>query len=287
MKKLNIVIIAAVAATTVFTACENKAPKQIISSLKNQNDSLNYAYGVAVGNSLKQYYLAADTTDKALALQIDSLFAGIAEGLNAKTDAEFTEIADLGQRFGSYVNEQKKNGFLGDSTLSLNIGLLKQGVINGAKDAKLIFTTEDANAYLNNTMAVRQYGENKAAGEKFLAENAKRPEVVTTASGLQYEILVAGKGAVPTTADKVKVHYHGTLTDGTVFDSSVDRGEPISFDVTGVIPGWTEALQLMPVGSKWKLYLPQQLAYGERGSGGTIKPYSALVFEVELLGIEK
>jgi FKBP-type peptidyl-prolyl cis-trans isomerase FklB len=287
MKKINIVIVAIITAATVFTACDNKQPKQILSSLKTQNDSLNYAYGVAVGNSLKQYYLAADTTDKALAQKIDALFAGIAEGLNAKTDAEFAELTDLGQRFGDYVNEQKKSGFLGDSTLSLNLKLLKQGVINGTKDANIVFNTDDANAYINNTMAIRQYGENKTAGEKFLAENATHPEVVETPSGLQYEILVKGNGATPTKEDKVKVHYHGTLIDGTVFDSSVERGEPISFAVTGVIAGWTEALQIMPTGSKWKLYIPYQLAYGEQGSGQKISPYSTLIFEVELLDIEK
>ena len=132
----------------------------------------------------------------------------------------------------------------------------------------------------------RAVAENLKKGEDFLAENGKRKEVVTTASGLQYEILKEGDGPLPTTANKVKVHYHGTLTDGTVFDSSVDRGEPISFGVTGVIKGWTEALQLMPVGSKWKLFIPSNLAYGAQGSRGAIGPNEALVFEVELLGIE-
>ena len=129
-------------------------------------------------------------------------------------------------------------------------------------------------------------GLNKAAGEKFLAANAKNPGVVTTASGLQYVIMKAGTGVKPGPTSKVKTHYHGTLIDGTVFDSSVDRGQPISFPVNGVIKGWTEALQLMPVGSKWKLFIPYNLAYGARGAGAKIGPYSALVFEVELLGIE-
>ncbi|NCU33472.1 MAG: FKBP-type peptidyl-prolyl cis-trans isomerase, partial [Candidatus Moranbacteria bacterium] len=110
--------------------------------------------------------------------------------------------------------------------------------------------------------------------------------VVTTASGLQYEILTAGNGAKPTASDRVKVHYHGTLIDGTVFDSSVDRGEPAVFGVNQVIKGWTEALKLMPVGSKYKLYIPQELAYGSQ-SMGNIKPFSALIFDVELMGIEK
>lgn len=126
-----------------------------------------------------------------------------------------------------------------------------------------------------------------AAGEAFLAENAKRKEVTVLPSGLQYEILTKGTGEIPKATNKVKVHYTGTLLDGTVFDSSVQRGEPAVFPVTGVIKGWVEALQLMPVGSKWKLFIPQGLAYGERGAGGQIGPYATLVFEVELLGIEQ
>ena len=128
----------------------------------------------------------------------------------------------------------------------------------------------------------------KAQGEgaAFLAENAKREGVISLESGLQYEILTEGNGQIPTINDKITAHYHGTLIDGTVFDSSVDRGEPASFPVNGVIAGWTEALQIMPVGSKWKLYIPSDLAYGERGAGQIIGPYSTLIFEVELLSID-
>ncbi len=131
-----------------------------------------------------------------------------------------------------------------------------------------------------------QYQEEIAAGEAYLAENAKREGIVTLPSGLQYEVLRAGNGPTPANTDQVRVHYHGTLTDGTVFDSSVDRGEPATFGVTKVIPGWTEALQLMPVGSKWKLYIPYDLAYGSQDRG-TIKPFSTLIFDIELLAIEK
>lgn len=129
--------------------------------------------------------------------------------------------------------------------------------------------------------------EAKAAGDKFLAENGKRKGVTTTASGLQYEVIKEGTGPKPVATDKVNVHYHGTLLDGKVFDSSVDRGMPITFGVQEVIKGWTEALQLMPVGSKWKIFIPSQLAYGENGAGGDIGPNEALIFEVELLGIVK
>jgi FKBP-type peptidyl-prolyl cis-trans isomerase len=126
---------------------------------------------------------------------------------------------------------------------------------------------------------------NLEEGNAFLEENKSREGVNTTASGLQYEVINEGTGAKPTAEDRVRVHYHGTLIDGTVFDSSVDRGEPAVFGVGQVIPGWTEALQLMPVGSKWKVYIPSDLGYGERGAGGDIGPNSTLVFEVELLEI--
>lgn len=127
----------------------------------------------------------------------------------------------------------------------------------------------------------------RSAGEKFLAANKTKPGVVTLPSGLQYEIVKAGDGPKPTLTDKVKCHYHGTLIDGTVFDSSVDRGQPIDFPVNGVIKGWVEALQLMPVGSKWKLFIPADLAYGDNQAGAKIAPGSTLVFDVELLEIVK
>lgn len=126
----------------------------------------------------------------------------------------------------------------------------------------------------------------KSEGEAFLAANASRKGVVTLPSGLQYEIMKEGNGAKPKASDTVLCHYHGTLVDGTVFDSSVRRGQPAAFPVNGVIAGWVEALQLMPVGSKWKLFIPYNLAYGTRGAGESIPPYAALIFEVELLEIK-
>ena len=130
-------------------------------------------------------------------------------------------------------------------------------------------------------------GEQKAAGEKFLTENAKREGVKVTPSGLQYEVIEATIGQKPKATDKVRVHYEGSLIDGTVFDSSYRRGESITFGLNQVIKGWTEGLQLMSVGSKYKLYIPYRLGYGEQGAGGSIPPYSTLIFTVELLGIEK
>lgn len=129
------------------------------------------------------------------------------------------------------------------------------------------------------------FGDRAAAGDKFLAENAQREEVTVLPSGLQYEILTAGAGEKPGPRSMVTVHYEGRLADGKVFDSSYQRGNPATFGVHQVIPGWTEALQLMPAGSKWRVYIPQQLGYGARGAGGAIPPYAALVFDVELLGI--
>lgn len=126
---------------------------------------------------------------------------------------------------------------------------------------------------------------NKAAGDAFLAENGKRVEVKTLPSGLQYEVLTEGDGATPTAQDQVEVHYTGKLIDGTVFDSSVDRGQPATFGVTQVIPGWVEALQLMKAGSKWRLYIPSQLAYGPQGAGNIIGPNQTLIFDVELLKV--
>ncbi len=136
-----------------------------------------------------------------------------------------------------------------------------------------------------NAAAAKMGEVNKAAGEAFLAENAKRPEVKTTESGLQYEVITEGNGNKPAASDTVVVHYTGTLIDGTVFDSSVERGTPATFGVTQVIPGWVEALQMMQVGAKWRLYIPSDLAYGPRGAGGAIGPNSTLIFDVELLQI--
>jgi FKBP-type peptidyl-prolyl cis-trans isomerase FklB len=130
-----------------------------------------------------------------------------------------------------------------------------------------------------------QFKDAIALGEAYLAENAKRDGITVTDSGLQYEVLTAGTGDKPTATSTVRTHYHGTLIDGNVFDSSYNRGEPAEFPVNGVIKGWTEALQMMPVGSKWRLHVPHTLAYGEQGAGGAIGPYSALVFDVELLDI--
>lgn len=282
MKKLNIAtLVIALACCTSAFAQSAKAPV-----LKNRTDSLNYAFGLANGDGIKMYYLYNDSTGE----RFQSLMKGLEEGM--KVNAQYAELAGIGTNIGQSLKAQKESGLMGNEDLAINIELIKQGLINGIMAYDQMSAIE-AQTYLNTTMQQLQekkneelYGENRRAGEEFLAENKTKAGVVTTESGLQYKVIKNGKGKKPTANDRVKVHYHGTLIDGTVFDSSVNRGEPATFGVTQVIKGWTEALQLMPVGSKWTLYIPYNLAYGTQNMGN-IKPYSTLIFEVELLGIEK
>lgn len=170
----------------------------------------------------------------------------------------------------------------------LNTAALEKALNDVYSGDSTLFSIEEAGQVINNFMMVKS--EAKAAGAKqagleFLAENAKREGVITTASGLQYEVIEEGTGASPSATDKVTVHYHGTLIDGTVFDSSVDRGQPATFPLNGVIPGWTEGLQLMKEGGKSKLYIPSDLAYGDQGASDLIGPGSTLIFEVELIKV--
>ena len=180
------------------------------------------------------------------------------------------------------------NNFLNTGIKHLNItdfAAAVKAVFDGEKPA---MSYDEAKQVINEYFAFLQaqmLQKNKEEGEAFLAENKKNPKVVTLPSGLQYEILTEGKGAKPKAADQVKCHYHGTLINGQVFDSSVERGQPAVFGVNQVIPGWVEALQLMPVGSRWKLFIPSNLAYGEHGAGDSIAPNSALIFEVEPIDI--
>lgn len=292
MKKLNIFLAVALMTAFVFTSCDNNKTK--LPTLKNQLDSLNYAFGLANGNGIKQYYLAADSANAdSLKIKIASLLKGLNDGLNAKVDEKHPELSELGKNIGSALKEQTKSGLMGDSTLTVDIDIIKQGLINGLKGSTVQMKPEEAQMYLQTTMQKlqeqkmeRQFGANKTAGEKFLATNKSKAGVITTASGLQYEVIKKGNGPLPTDTSRVKVNYHGTLIDGTTFDSSIDRGEPAVFGVNQVIKGWTEALKLMPVGSKYKLYIPQELAYGGQDQGA-IKPFSVLIFDVELLSIEK
>ena len=178
---------------------------------------------------------------------------------------------------------------MGSGVTSLEYADLAAGIKDVLEKNQPQISYQEAQQVLNKfftELEAKIAGEAKAAGEAFLAENAKREGVKVTESGLQYEVLEATIGQKPKATDKVRVHYEGTLIDGTVFDSSYKRGESITFGLNQVIKGWTEGLQLMSIGSKYKLYLPYQLAYGERGAGANIPPYAALIFTVELLGIE-
>lgn len=189
----------------------------------------------------------------------------------------------IGRQLGDRISEKPFTGFDVEAAVA--------GFIDGCNDAPLAVDVDAINAAFAVIQQVLAEEEKaKAAtlgaeGQKFLEENAGKDGIISLDSGLQYEILVEGSGEKPTRESTVRTHYHGTLIDGSVFDSSVERGTPAEFPVGGVIAGWTEALQMMPVGSKWRLFVPHHLAYGERGAGGKIGPYSTLIFEVELLDI--
>jgi FKBP-type peptidyl-prolyl cis-trans isomerase FklB len=180
------------------------------------------------------------------------------------------------------------NNLAGSGVTNLNVAKLAQGIEDAITKNQPEINIEEAQTLINEyftALQAKTAEKGQQAGKAFLEENSKRAEVTTLASGLQYEVLTKGNGTIPRATDSVKVHYHGTTIDGKVFDSSVSRGEPATFGVTQVISGWVEALQLMPVGSKWKLFIPSDLAYGAQGAGQAIAPHATLVFEVELLDI--
>lgn len=190
----------------------------------------------------------------------------------------------------SYCVGMSIAGSLLDQNLgSIDPKILAQAITDAFEGKEPLYTPDQANMIIQQFLQIqgeKMFEQNKQLGEDFLAQNKNRNEVKTTSTGLQFEVLEEGNGQKPTGTDTVSVHYHGTLIDGTVFDSSVKRGQPATFGVHQVIPGWTEALQLMSVGSKYRLYIPQELAYGAHPHpGGPIQPYSALIFDVELLEI--
>lgn len=248
--------------------------------LKNQLDSINYAFGVLNGQQVAMYVLSGDTTGNGKGEFVSELNKVL------KDKQAYPALAKIGEQIGSQIKQQEATGLIGIEALPTDFELIKQGFINGFNeygdwDAMM------ANTYIQEAINEIQYGSAKREGQAFLEEKAKEEGVIATGSGLLYKVIREGKGKKPTTEDKVKVNYEGKLIDGTVFDSSYDRSEPIVFGVTQVIKGWTEALQLMPVGSEYELYIPYDLAYGERGAGQSIPPYATLIFKVELLGIEK
>ena len=249
-------------------------------TLKNQSDSINYAFGYMNGEDIYRYVLLMDTTGQLT----KDLIVNINKGL--KMNVRNPQLVNMGEQIGKNIKAQEAEGLIGEPSLVTDFMLIKQGFINGLLGYEEQMDGTEAGEYIQNTMNYIKYGNVKEDGEKFLTENALKEGVKVTESGLQYEVLKMGKGKKPSATDKVKVHYHGTLIDGTVFDSSVERGEPTSFGLNQVIKGWTEGLQLMPVGSKFRFYIPQELGYGAQAAG-SIPPYSTLIFEVELLGIEK
>lgn len=251
-----------------------------------QVDTINMLVGLLNANGARKYILAKDTTDKDITIFVK----GFEKGLNSEDDNSlYMQGIEIGTNIYRQISQSEY--LFNDSTIELNVEIIKKGLIENLKgETNVTLNANEATEWLNKIMETKAAERNKglaAKGEEFLAENATREGIIVTESGLQYEIITMGEGEKPTAESTVKVHYHGTLIDGTVFDSSVQRGEPIEFPLNGVIKGWTEGLQLMPVGSKFKLYIPYQLAYGERGAGELIGPCEALIFEVELLEIVK
>jgi FKBP-type peptidyl-prolyl cis-trans isomerase FklB len=286
MKKI-ISSIAVISALVFATSCSNNANVEV----KTSADSLAYAAGVVNTDGLVEHITTRMMVD---AEYIPQVLEGIKEAVSEDSPAD--NAKNLGRQIGSQIKNQILPSM--NSTIypngedSLNIDIFLSAFIAAVNEEETLMDVQTASAYfmaevdkIRNANMSAAYADNKIAGENFLEANKAVAGVKVTESGLQYKVTKMGKGKKPSATDKVKVHYHGTLIDGTVFDSSVQRGEPIVFPLNQVIPGWTEGLQLMPVGSKFTFYIPQELAYGSHETGA-IKPFSALVFEVELLGIE-
>lgn len=284
MKKVSIFM--AIAAAASLASCTAQAPK---ANLKTDIDSLSYSIGMAQTQGLKGYLTGRLDVDTAYMAEF---IKGLNEGANKTSKKDIAYMAGL--QIGQQISNQMMKGinqelFAGDSTKTISKDNFMAGFIAGTLEKGGVMTMEAAQEYTRTAMETikakameEKYADNKAAGEKFLAENKTKEGVKTTESGLQYKVITEGKGEIPADTCKVKVNYKGTLIDGTEFDSSYKRNEPATFRANQVIKGWTEALTMMPVGSKWELYIPQELAYGSRESG-QIKPFSTLIFEVELV----
>ena len=252
------------------TACNQKVPGSGKVEMTNELDSVSYALGFLEAQQFRQ-----------------SINQSAFDSLDMKAAARLFEKVGINDSYYEF----RENQFGG-----LNKDIFKTAFINELAYEKSYFDDISADIFLRMAFDKAQKAKQteamapaaKASGDvdPFLVENADRAEVTVLESGLQYEILVEGNGDRPSATDRVRCHYHGTLTNGDVFDSSVERGQPATFGLSQVIAGWTEALQLMPVGSKWKLFIPSHLAYGERGAGDAVGPNETLIFEVELLGIE-
>ena len=291
MKKISVIVAAFMA--LVMGSCTNGTPK---AELKSDVDSLCYAIGMANSQGLKDYLvmrMGVDTT------YLNEFIKGLNEGANAGDDKKM-QAYFAGVQIGQQLAVQMVPGlnqelFGADSSLYVGQNNFVAGFVAGTTEDSKVMTMEDANLYADKNMRLIkarqmevQYGENKKAGEEFMAEIAKKEGVKQLEeSGVYYEVLTEGNGQIPADTSFVKVKYEGTLIDGTVFDGNMDSDKPMTFRCNQVIPGWTLALTHMPVGSKWKVYIPQEMAYGEREAGAVIKPYSTLVFVIDLVSVGK
>ena len=300
MKKALFIALALVAGASSFTA--NAVKKKMVMApvqekvepvvLASSSDSVSYAAGMTMTNGLVPFLLQQKMDTTLMSEFVRSFMENVKRGDDPKMKAYV-----IGMSIAQQVNERMLPGMrkeFENTPDSILADLFYRGFTDALMKDTTVFTLNKAEDYFTEKQkadkAIREeklYGANRDAGKKFLEENAQKEGVSTLPSGLQYKVLVKGEGEVPTRSDKVKVHYEGRLLDGTVFDSSYKRNEPSEFTPTQVIKGWTEALTMMPVGSKWQLYIPYELAYGERGAGEDIKPYSTLIFDVELLDIVK
>ena len=291
MKKFTITALAAVAAVMMYASCDNGAPK---ASLKSDVDTVSYAIGMAQTQGLKDYLvgrLGVDTT------YMDEFIKGLNEGANAGDDKKKAAYY-AGIQIGQQISNQMVKGinhelFGDDSTKTISLKNFMAGFISGTTGKGGLMTPDSAAQVAQQLMRTikaknmeKEFGPNKKAGEDFLKENAKKQDVKTLKSGVQYKVIKEGTGALPKDTSLVKVHYEGKTLDGKVFDSSYKRNEPTEFRANQVIKGWTDALVHMPAGSIWEVYIPQELAYGERQQGADIKPFSMLIFKIELIEVD-
>lgn len=299
MKSVRIIVLmlAAMMCMTVSAAQKKKAKKQQVVVEKVDTISardFSYLMGKANTMGLKDYLvqrLGVDTTyladfvqgfDSATMTEADKRMKARLAGMEIRQQVEGQIVPQVTKQISDSLQILQADRFVAGFRAGISG---ENDELPISMDSTQTVVRKQMDYYHKQEME-RKYGANRKAGEEFLKENAKKDGVVTTASGLQYKVLTKGNGEIPTATQRVKVNYEGKLLDGTVFDSSYKRNEPTTFACNQVIKGWTEALTLMPVGSKWELYIPQELAYGDRDTG-KIKPYSMLIFTVELLEIEK
>ncbi|MBR4730725.1 MAG: FKBP-type peptidyl-prolyl cis-trans isomerase [Prevotella sp.] len=288
MKKLMFVAVMAIAAAA-FTGCGNSTPK---ASLKSDVDTMSYAIGLAQTQGLKEYLVGSLGVDTAyMAEFIKGLNEGANAGDNKKKAAYYAGI-QIGQQISTRMIKGINHEVFGDdSTKTISMKNFMAGFVAGTTGKGALMTVDSAQNVAQALMQAikaremeKTYGPNKEAGEKFLAANAKKDGVKTLPSGVQYKVIKEGTGAIPADTSLVKVHYEGRLLNDSVFDSSYKRGEPINLRCNQTIKGWTDAMVHMPAGSIWEVYIPQDLAYGEREQG-IIKPFSMLIFKIELLEV--